>query len=55
MFFTLDCCSTRFSSTKRNGTARTLMELGASELYRALSSALGNVASGLPVTDPNVY
>jgi endoglucanase len=31
------------------------MELGASELYRALSSAQGNVASGLPVTDPNVY
>ena len=31
------------------------MELGASELYLALSSAQGNVASGLPVTDPNVY
>jgi endoglucanase len=31
------------------------MELGASELYLALSSAQGNVASGLPVTDPNFY
>ena len=35
------------------------MELGASELYLALSSGQssgqGNLASGLPVTDPNVY
>lgn len=35
------------------------MELGATELYLALSSGLssglGNLASGLPITDPNVY
>ncbi len=31
------------------------MELGATELYFALSAAQGNAPSGLPVTDPNVY
>jgi endoglucanase len=31
------------------------MELGASEIYLALSSANGNLPSGLPVTDANVY
>ena len=31
------------------------MELGATELYFALSAAQGAAPSGLPVTDPNVY
>ena len=31
------------------------MELGATELYFALSSAQGKTPSGLPITDPSVY